>query len=207
MVGDVSRTKNRIKAKYREHGVAPSGKRAYGDVRRKECLSQVKREQGRFQLEVLYRKLEMEEDLSDEVFARLVKMMRTDARYKLLKQTPGMGETMSAVAAAVVDDPHRFANKRKLWNYCGLGLAKPWSNDPSKAKVRGRKGGNRLMKCAAHTAATTALRGENRFSRYCREAVAKGKGPSMAKRTAARKIMATALVLMKIGAAYDDDAI
>jgi transposase len=207
LVGDVSRTKNRIKAKYREHGVALSGKRVYGETHRPDFIKQVKREQGRFQLEVLYRKLEMEEELSEEVLARLVELMRGDDRYELLKQIPGMGKTMSAVVAAVVDDPHRFANKHKLWNYCGLGVARPWTTDPSKAKVRGSKGGNRLMKYAAHTAATAALRGENRFSRYYRQAVSEGHDPSMAKRTADRKIMATALVLMKTGADYDDDAI
>ena len=30
--GDVTRTKNRIKGKYREHGVSVAGKRVYGDL-------------------------------------------------------------------------------------------------------------------------------------------------------------------------------
>lgn len=205
--GDVSRTKNRIKGKYREHGVPLSGKRVYGEVHRKECLKQVARPQGRFLLEVLYQKLEADESCCDEVLDRLVELMRGDARYESLKEIPGLGKVLAAVLAAVIDDPERFANKRKLWSYAGLGVRSRWSGDPSKAKVSGSKGGNRLLKYAAFMAATAALRGENRFSRHYRKMLADGADPSMAKRTVARKILATALVVMKTGAAYEDNVI
>ena len=205
--GDVSRTKNRIKGKYREHGVPLQGKRVYGEVHRKECLAQVSREQGRFLLEVLYQKLESDEERCEEVLDRLVKLMRGDARYESLKEIPGLGKVLSAVVAAVIDEPDRFATKRKLWSYAGLGVRSRWSGDPSKAKVSGSKGGNRLLKYAALMAANAALRGENRFSRHHRKMLAEGADPSMAKRTVARKILATALVLMKTGAAYEDDQV
>jgi len=84
-------------------------------------------------------------------------------------------------------------------------LAKPWTNDPSKAKVRAAKE-ERLMKYAAHTRRPRPFAGEPLFA-LLPGGGGEGHDPSMAKRTAARKIMATALVLMKTGAAYDDDAI
>jgi transposase len=205
--GDVIRTKNRIKGKYREHGVSFRGKRVYGAEHRKECLALVARPQARFLLEVLYRKLEAEEASCEEVLKRLVELMRGDPGYELLKGIPGLGKVLSAVVATVIDDPNRFANKRKLWSYAALGVRSRWSGDPSKARVSGSKGGNRLLKYAALSAANAALRGDNRFSRHYRKMIEEGSDPAMAKRTVARKILATALVLLKTGAAYEDDQV
>ena len=205
--GDVSRTKNRIKGKYREHGVPLRGKRVYGESGRQACLDQVTRPQARFLLEVLYKKLEADEARCAEVLDRLVELMRGDPGYDSLKGIPGLGKVLSAVLSAVIDDPNRFANKRKLWSYAGLGVRSRWSGDPSKAKVSGSKGGNRLLKYAALTAATAALRGENRFSRHYRKMIGEGVDASMAKRTVARKILATALALLKTGGVYEDNLV
>jgi transposase len=205
--GDVIRTKNRIKGKYREHGVSLPGKRVYAEGHRKECLALVRRPQARFLLEVLYRKLEADEASSQALLNRLVGLMRSNPGYESLQGIPGLGKVLSSVVAAVIDDPNRFANKRKLWNYSGLGVRTRWSGDPSQARISGNKSGNRLLKYAALSAANAALRGENRFSRHYRKMIGEGADPAMAKRTVARKILATALVLLKTGAAYEDNQV
>jgi len=205
--GDVSRTKNRIKVKYREHGVLLTGKAVYSESHRDQHLGLLERPQARFLVEVLYRKLVADEAARDELLSRLVTLMRGSREYTALKTIPGVGKVLAAVITAVIDDPDRFANKRKLWSYSALGVRSRWSSDPSKARVSGQKGGNRLLKYAALSAANAALRGENRFSRHYRKMIAAGSDPAMAKRTVARKILATALVLMKTGAAYEDDQV
>ena len=56
----------------------------------------------------------------------------------------------------------------------------------------------------ASLAATAALRGDNRFSRHYEKMISEGVDKAMAKRTVARKILATALAILKSGSPYDE---
>lgn len=200
--GDVSRTKNRIKGKYREHGIFAQGSSVYGPAHREEWLSQLSRPHIRQLMESLYSHLESEEQFRELVLAQLVELMGSTREYQLLKTIPGVGPILAGVMAAVIGDFGRFGKKRQLWSYAGLGLRSPWSSDPSRALVRGSSGGNRSLKYASLSAATSAIRGDNRFSRHYQKMVDEGVEPAMAKRTVARQILATALAMVKSGQVY-----
>jgi len=204
--GDASRTKNRIKSKYREHGVSAEGKGVYTKNGRDKYLEKISRPNVRFLFEVLYTKLDSEDAACGALLRRLISIMKGTREHSLLKGIPGVGNINSAIMVCIIDDPYRFEGKRKLWSYSGLGLRSRWSGDPERARVKGTSGGNRLMKYAALTSATAALRGDNRFSRHYEKMLIDGVDPAMAKRTVARQILATALSMFKSGQVYRESS-
>jgi transposase len=202
--GDSSRTKNRIKSKYREHGVAAEGKGVYTKKGRDKYLEKIRRPNVRFLFEVLYKKLDADRAAHDALLRRLVSMMKGTREHRLLKTIPGIGNINSAIIVCVIDDPFRFDKKRNLWRYSGLGLRSRWSGDPSRAHVKGTSGGNRLLKYAALNAANASVRGKNRFSSHYKKMLRDGVDPAMAKRTVARQILAVALAMLKSGQAFHE---
>jgi len=115
-----------------------------------------------------------------------------------------VGRVIASIFVAVIDDPHRFPHKRKLWRYAGLSVRTAWSGDPSRVRKGESDTGNRLLKYAAMTAAEQAVRGENHFARRFREMLAGGTRPGMARRTVARSILAASLAMWKDGTEYRD---
>ena len=204
-VGDVTRLKNRLKAKYREHGVAVKGDKVYTVRYRGSYARQVKQLAVREMLKVMDEQLDGAQAAQMKIWGQLFARLRRLPAYRLLKTIPGVGSRLGAMLAAGIDDPGRFAGpkrKRKLWKYSGLGVRSQWSSHPEQARVSGSPSGNRLMKYAALSAANNALRGKNRFSRHYTEMIEKGIDPAMAKRTVARQMLATALAMLTSGTVY-----
>jgi transposase len=204
-VGDVTRLKNRLKSKFREHGVSVKGDQVYTLRHRASYLGQVKRPVIRAMLEVMYEQLDGAEAAELKIWAQLFARLRKLPAYRRLKTIPGVGSRLSAMLLAGIDDPQRFVGprrKKKLWKYSGLGVSRRWSAQAERAQVRGSHSGNRLLKYAALSAAHNALRGENRFSRHHAAMVAQGTDPAMAVRTVARQILATALSMLTSGTEY-----
>jgi transposase len=204
--GDVARTKNRIKGKYREHGIFPKGSKVFSAEHRGEWLEKLDRPAIRLLVEALYEKLERDVGFRDRVLAQLVELMKGTNEYELLKTIPGVGKVLAGVMSAVIGDAARFAGKRQLWSYAGLGLCSRSSGDLGQSRVRGSSGGNRSLKHAALSAATSSIRGANRFSRHYEKMVGEGIDPAMAKRTVARQILAAALAMLKRGQVYREEA-
>jgi transposase len=81
---------------------------------------------------------------------------RAKSEIKRFKKIPGIGTVHAATVSAIVEDPHRFANKKKLWMYAGLGLAERESG----GKVSSRKltrNYNRHLKNALKQATHAAI--------------------------------------------------
>ena len=203
-VGDVTRVKNRLKAKYREHGVNPTGESVYSVGHRGDWLKQVKSPAVRAMLAVLYGQLDGAQAAAVGVWRELFPRLRSRPEYDLLRTIPGVGSRRAAILVAGIDAAERFANKRRLWKYCGLGVRRRWSSDESRALVSGSPSGNRRLKYAALGAATDAIRGENRFSRHYRGMLEQGSDAAMARRTVARQILAIALAMWKNGTGYQE---
>jgi len=57
---------------------------------------------------------------------KLKRNIRTQSkRYPEIKrfmQIPGIGLIHAATISAIIETPHRFANKKKVWMYAGVGL-------------------------------------------------------------------------------------
>jgi transposase len=204
LVHDGTRLKNRIKAKYRQHGVTTTGGAVFTAEGRAVFLRRVKRPTVRFLLKALYENLDVVEETADALFRRLRGLIGHWGISRRLVKVPGIGPVLSPIFVAVIDEPHRFATARKLWKYAGYSVERPWSGQAEKGHARGSKGGHRLLKYAAMMAARHALQGENRFSRHHAAMVERGIDPAMADRTIARQILATVLAMWKNGTDYRD---
>jgi len=153
-VGDVTRLKNRLKAKYREHGVAVKGEKVYTVRHRASYAQQVKQPAVRAMLAVMSEQLDGAQAAQMKIWGQLFARLRTPfgsepqgrrlPEYRLLKTIPGVGSRLGAILVAGIDAPGRFANKRKLWKYSGLGVRRQWSSHPEQARVSGSPSGNRI---------------------------------------------------------------
>ena len=100
------------------------------------------------------------------------------------------------------DTPHRFADKRKVWSYCGLGVVGRQSDQMIGPKHLTRTG-NRSLKDLAKGAAISAIRTEqNQYARQYRRLLAKGTAPQNARLTVARAIVSTLYAMWRDGTAY-----
>jgi transposase len=201
--GDVARTKNRIKAKYREHGINVKGTKVYGP-KRDSFIMQIDSVPVRNSLSVLYKKLDSDVAAGQEVLAELVRLVKETREYQVLTTLPGVAKIRAATLSSIIGDPHRFENKRALWSYAGLGVSSRWSSNPDRAQIKGSKAGNRLLKHTALSAAKSAIGCDNRFSRHYQKMLSSGVKESNALRTVARQILAAALFMLKNGEEYRD---
>ena len=111
--------------------------------------------------------------------------------------------------------PHRFRTKRQLWNYSGLGLE---THDSAQYRVvegqlqrskkpvtlRGlNKNHNHDLKDIFKGAALTASSKRGLLHDFYEALLAKGRKPTMARLTLARKIAAITLVLWKKEVRFD----
>ena len=204
-VGDVTRAKNRIKSKYRQHGVPVSGSGVFSATGRSQWLREAKSRAVRSMLAVLYDSLDSAEACKKRVTSLLLQRVRRTPVYKRLLTVPGFGPVVCPIFIAVIDDPWRFPDKRHLWSYAGLGVRRRSSGSAKPVQEGGSRGGNRLLKYAAMLAAHTAMKGDNRFARHAREMIASGVEKAMAMRTSARNILAAALAIWKNSTVYHDD--
>lgn len=200
--GDVTRQKNRLKARYRENGIDVSGEGIYDSDNRQSYLGRCTRNHMKFMAEIHFEAVDAAVGSKEKVLRRLCDVLRSRREYKLVKGVPGIGPKNGATMIAVIDEPFRFVTNRKLWKYSGLGLSTPWTGTPDRAHTRPCKSGNRLMKNAAMSAARAAIKGNNRFAVKYRRMLAGGIKNPMAMKTIARGILSTVLAIWKSGIPY-----
>jgi hypothetical protein len=126
VVGDVTRAKNRIKAKFRQHGVPVTGREVYQAEHREVWLRKLDRASVRFMAETMYQHLDAAEAVRDRLANRLTAMLGHTRAYQQMCSLPGVGAVTASILVAVIDEPERFPDKRKLWKYAGLSVSSPW---------------------------------------------------------------------------------
>jgi transposase len=203
-VVDVVRAKSRIKRAFRRYGVPATGDGVYDPEQRTAWLAKVS-DTVSFALNVQFDLMDAALKAQETLAHKLSSMLAKTREYRLLKEIPGIGPIIAAIFVAVIDTPHRFDTKRKLWSYAGLGVRVRQSGDPSKAHHGGSRTGNRLLKYAAMMAAKSAALGNNRFGEHYSKLIVDGVPMPMARKTIARSILATAWSMWKTGSAYRAD--
>jgi len=153
--------------------------------------------------------------LRQKVRKDLLAESRKHKAWKLLRQIPGIGPIRAAVLIAVVQTPHRFRTKRQLWKYSGLGLETHDSaqyhavegelrRSKRPATVRGlNKDHNHDLKDIFKGAAMRASTAAGPLHDFYENLLAKGRKPTMARLTLARKIAAITLIVWKKEVRFD----
>src|SRR5260221_453330 len=139
---------------------------------------------------------------------------RIDA-WKLLRLIPGIGPIRAALLVALIQTPHRFRTKRQLWTYSGLGLE---THDSAQYRVvdgqlnrskksvtlRGlNKDHNHDLKDIFKGAATRVSSSSGPLRDFYEALLAKGRKPTMARLTLARKIAAITLIVWRKESRFD----
>ena len=126
------------------------------------------------------------------------------SEIKKFIKVPGIGLIHASTISAIIETPHRFANKKKLWMYAGIGIAERKSGEKVYSKKLTREY-NRLLKNAVKQATEAAIYAkDNQFRRqYLKLTIEKGIATHKAKLTVARSLLAAIYGMWKKGEAYD----
>jgi transposase len=206
---DLGRVMNRLKALYRSWAIPCAGMQVYAPRFRSEWLSKITEAGVHRRAELYYQQLDALRLVRQQARKELLAEARKHSATKLLRQIPGIGPLRAAHLVAVMQTPHRFRTKRQLWTYSGLGLE---THDSAQYRVvegqlqrsnkpvtlRGLNDNHNhdlkdIFKGAAMRASTAA----GPLRDFYEALLAKGRKPTMARLTLARKIAAITLIVWK----------
>jgi transposase len=212
---DLTRVMNRLKALYRSWGIPCAGNEVYAPRYRAEWLAKISEAGVRRRAEHYYQQLDVLRPLRQEVRRDLLLESRKHKIWKLLRRIPAIGPIRAAILIAVMQTPHRFRTKRHLWTYSGLGLETYDSGEyravqgqlersKKQATVCGlNKDYNHDLKDIFKGAAMRASTATGPLHDFYQALLAKGRKPTMARLTLARKIAAITLIVWKKEVRFD----
>lgn len=207
LVRSSTRTKNQIKARFRQQGIMIDDKRVYGLGRIKE-IERVGNPTIRTLLEQDFRLLDTVERQRMEAYALIRKLSRDFPVIERLKRIPGIGPLCAARFVAYVGNPHRF-NNRSLWQFSRLGITNRESGGSPLGRQHLDKSGNGPMKALSRTAFNGAMstRCDNGLKRCYRRSLSRTGNSTHARLNTQRKILAIMLSMWKNGTEYSDELV
>lgn len=215
LVQDGSRVMSRLKALYRGRGIRCAGTQVYSPRHRASWLEQITEPGARRRAELLYRELDLLLQLRPQARHSLLAESRKHPGHKILRSIPGLGPIRVALLLALLQTPHRFPAKRKLWAYGGLGLITRGSAQyrlvqgelvisPQGTMVRGlNPAHNRELKDIFKGAALAASQHPGPLRDFYTRCLANGTKDYLARLSLARKIATLVWTLWKRGEVFD----
>jgi len=212
---DLARVMTRVKAIYRSWAIPCSGKQVYARCHRAEWLGKITEPGVRRRAEFYYLQLDALRVLRQVARRELRAESKKHKAWKRLCEIPAIGPIRAAVLLGILQTPHRFRNKRTLWNYGGLAIEMHSSADyrsvdgelqrsRKNVLVRGlNRNCNHDLKNLFKGAAAVASSKPGPFEEFYAALVAKGMKPEMARLTLARKIATIVLIVWKKGVCFD----
>ncbi len=141
-----------------------------------------------------------------KILRELVRPFQQDEEN--LKTHPGIGLIGACTLIAYLENGWRLKNKRKLWQYCGIGVRR------HESAGKGRRGasrkGNRYLKNVVLTAAATIAnrrQADNALTRMWRSGFAAGFPGDRMRRNMARKVAVLAQRSLRFKEEYQDDRV
>ena len=207
---DLTRAKNRLKAFYLFNGVHCVGEKVYSQRHRGKWMEKIAQGSGNLKLlQRQYAQMDFYRDNKTEhvrILKELAKRFRQDVRC--LKSYPGVGFVGACTFVAYLEDGWRLKNKRRLWQYCGIGMRFHESN--ARGHRSASRKGNRLVKNAVMTAAASIAsrrNADNALSQMWRSGLEAGVEPDRLKRNLARKVAVLVQRSLRFKEEYDDDRV
>jgi len=195
--------KNKIKAMYRHWGVIDvAGEAVYGKKGRHDYLKKVKRLAVRSQLRRLYFLMDQAEAMQKQALKSMKQLGRRYPEIKEFKKIPGIGDVLAHIYDAFIQTPERFANKRKLWRYCRLGVTDRSSDGKQLGYKRLDRSGVSELKSTSYQAWLCAMKGDNEIKRFYLQSLRRTLSRVHARLNTQRKIIAVMYGMWKTGQAY-----
>lgn len=207
--GDVTRQKNRLKAKLRRQGIMWQGARVYGVRGRGEVLCLLESPVLREILTTDYEILDFLSARQAAARARFMRLARDIPVAQALQEIPGVGPYVAAVFCAYIKDPRRFSRRSELIRFSRLGVTKCVSAGKMLKREHLDSAGHGALKDISRKAFMGAVRsgGDNRFKRSYEETLASSGDPDHARLTVQRKILLTMWAMWRDGTRYEDNKI
>jgi len=201
---DQTRVKNRLKSKFRQHGVPCRRGDVYLPASRNQWRKKLESPEAQLQADLLWADL-------DHVAGKLERLRRLIQQrakgvdvIRRLRGVPGIGLIRASTFYVLVDTPQRFDHRQKLWSYCGIGLAKRKSADSEGPDHLVRRFNPRLKDLAKGAAASAIAARNNPFhEQYIQYLMDKPGKTTSARLVIARAIISTMYELWRRGTEYD----
>jgi transposase len=159
--------KQKIKAMYQHWGILDiDGEGVYSAKQRDEYLKRIEHLHIRRQLKRLYSAMDRAVSLRDDALKALKRLGRKYREIKEFEKIPGIGEIGAHYFDAIIQTPHRFANRSKLWRYCRLGITKHSSDGKPLGFKRLDKSGVAEIKSLTFLGWMNALKKDNEVRRF-----------------------------------------
>lgn len=200
--------KVKIKSRYRVQGVIVRGTTVFGPRGRKTWLDQVPSADARTCIEQLYSLLDHTLTVQKQAYEHMVQLAKKYPEIARFDKVPGVGMISACRFSAYIQTPHRFSAKRKVWRYCGLGVAQRSSDGKPLGRPRiDRWSGSHELKDVSFKVFLGAQRtkSDNLFQRTFVEVLKRTKDKTHARLTTQRKIIAVLWVMWRDGTEYQDD--
>lgn len=206
-VKSTTRIKNKIKSKFRQNGIHCTGVTVYSETYREEWKQKLPQDTTLLLiLEGLWRQLKQSEQTENDLLAAARVQAKHYHEIKLFQDVPGIGFISAATISAILETPHRFSDKRKVWMYAGLGITTRSSGGKTYSEKLSTDY-NRLLKYTLRQVAETSIQAkDNPFRhKYLDMTLIRGILPHRAKLTIARDILATLWAMWKKGEKYNPE--
>jgi len=196
---ELTRTKNRYKALYRQVAISTDVTNFY---KSEEMLALFTTDMKRYVAGALFEQLCLLMKQQQKYMERFKMNVHKYKPIKLLMSIPGIGPVRANQLVGVMVTPNRFPNKYHLFSYAMLTK----HNRMSDGKLYGRKRahGQAVLKEVFKTAAFSAIRSNTAFRRKYESMKAAGKDDRAARNAVSRMIAGTTLGVWKSGKMYDD---
>jgi transposase len=204
-VKSTTRINNKIKARFRQNCIRCTGATVYSETYREDWRGKLPQDTTLLLvLDGLWCQLEQSEQTEKELLAAARAQAKHYPEIKRFEAIPGIGFIHAATVYAMLETPYRFADKKKVWKYAGLGIM----TRSSGGKVYSEKLStdyNRLLKYTVKQAAEAAIRDKDSpFRRkYLDMTLLHRIAPHRAKLTIARGMLATLWAMWRKGEKYN----
>jgi transposase len=206
-VRSTTRIKNKIKAKFRQNGILCTGTTVYAETYRAEWKRKLPQDATVLLiLDGLWRQLEQSQKTEEELLKAAKNQAKHYPEIKHFEDLPGIGFISAATISAILETPYRFADKRKVWMYAGLGIMTRSSGGKTYSEKLSTDY-NRLLKYTLKQAVEAAIQAkDNPFRhKYLDMTLLHGIAPHRAKLTIARDILATIWAMWRKGEKYNPE--
>jgi transposase len=206
----LARAKSQLKAFYLFNGVHCTGEKVYSSRYRAAFTKKAEKRTANMQI---LAQLYLQQDFCRtrkaahiRILKELIQPFREDERH--LKTFPGIGPIGACTLIAYLENGWRLKNKRKLWQYCGVGVRRHES--AGKGHRKASRQGNRYLKNVVMTAAATIANrkmADNALTIIWRAGIAAGIPGDRMKRNMARKVSVLVQRSLRFKEEYHDDRV
>lgn len=198
--------KQKIKSRLRRWGLYHiEGSEVYSQSGREAYLERLEHPRIRSQVKSLYHLLDHVHEEKKAAKRAFFELGRSYPEVAEFQEMPGVGPVSAHTFDAIIQTPHRFASKQKLWRYSKLGIRKPTSDGAPVDREKLDAAGNGELKALSHRVWKEALKGDeaNEISVSYERSLQRTNDKVHARLNTQRKVLATMWGLWKHETTYD----